>query len=248
MANEAGQGCVARDGSFGGYTRVSEGGPASQSGSCNKLEIYASGSTTNPFKFNFFTASGNNLTAIGSAISVVAGNTDTKCHTFNAPGDFTAFSVNFGEYLGCYTVMAQHRGSSGGAGLWSKSGDYSEASGDTFTLEGERLDALSADIVAVGTTTPPTTLAPTTLAPTTLAPTTLAPTTPSPTTLPPTTLAPTTPPSTTLPPTTLVPTTLAPTIPPTTVTPTTTLTTAPPPLVQRRGIRNFGFSMRDNWR
>lgn len=150
MANEAGQGCVARDGSYGGYTRVSEGGPASQSGSCNKLSVYATGSSSSPFKFNFFTAVGNNLTAIGTSIDLIAGNTDIKCHVFNAPGDFTAFSVNSGEYLGCYCSMAQHRGSSGGAGLWSKSGDYSEASSDAFSLDAERLDALSADIVAAG--------------------------------------------------------------------------------------------------
>lgn len=98
-----------------------------------------------------------------------------------------------------------------------------------------------------GTTAPPTTLAPTTLAPTTPAPTTVPPTTSPPTTLAPTTLAPTTISPTTLAPT-LAPTTLPPTLPPTTVTPTTSLTTAPPPLVRRRGIRNFGFSMRDNWR
>lgn len=122
------------------------------------------------------------------------------------------------------------------------------------------------------TTVAPTTLPPTTVAPTTPAPTTVKPTTVKPTTLAPTTLAPTEPP-TTLEPTTLVPTTLEPTEPPTTLEPTTlgpttpapttprpttlapvtTLTTLAPTTAapfeaRRRGIRNFGFSMRDDWR
>ena len=112
------------------------------------------------------------------------------------------------------------------------------------------------------TTPAPTTPAPTTLPPTTAAPTTLAPTTAPPTTSPPTTVAPTTsPPTTPVPttvapptkvPTTIPPTTLAPTtIQPTTLSPTTLIpTTAPPaPDVRRRGWpRNFGFSMRTDWR
>lgn len=103
------------------------------------------------------------------------------------------------------------------------------------------------------TTVVPTTPSPTTLAPTTIAPTTIAPTTVVPTTLPPTTLPPTEPPTTVVPttviPTTVIPTTVAPTEPPTTVVPTTIIPTSAPPLEHmRRGISNFGFSMRDQWR
>lgn len=74
------------------------------------------------------------------------------------------------------------------------------------------------------------------------------PTTANPTTII-TTQAPTTT-VTTLPPTTLLPTTPMPTIPPTTLQPTTIGPTTAyiPPEVLRRGKRNFGFSLRDNWR
>lgn len=151
MANEAGAGCVDRASSTSSYTWVSEGAPASTTGSCNKLESYcAVAEVTDVFKFNFFTASGDNLTAIGSAISIAAGSIGTQCYSFSAPGDFTAFSVNSGEYLGVYSTEAIKYSSSGGSGLWYYSGDGSGANGLGFTLMADGIDGLNADITAAG--------------------------------------------------------------------------------------------------
>ena len=159
MANEAGQGCADRSAAVSAYTFVSQGAPASQGGSCNKLEVYANpADVASVFKFNFFTASGNSLTAIGTAISIAAGAVGAQCYTYTAPGDFTAFSVNSGEYLGCYFVNGQDYALSGGSGLWYKSGDQSGASGVALTFDADGIDGLSADIVAAGGVAPTSTI------------------------------------------------------------------------------------------
>lgn len=155
MANEAGQGCVVRGTSVGGYTIVSKGGPASTGGSVQRLAAYMYvNDHITPTKFNFYTASGDYLTSTESpAISLASGSTGESCYEWNAPGDFTAFSVNSGEYLGCFSKAppvgnAQYYQFNSGAGMWYIQGDYSVCANTLFTLDTDALDALTADILA----------------------------------------------------------------------------------------------------
>ncbi len=152
MANEAGAGCASRGASVADHTFVSEGAPASQGGSCNKLEVYAYSTVPDAgAKFAFFTASGNDLTTVAGTITPVTipdfdGN---DCATFTAPGDFTAFSVSSGDYLGIYTSTAKQQYLlSTGSGIWYKAGDNTNVSGVAFTFDADGIDSLSADIVA----------------------------------------------------------------------------------------------------
>lgn len=155
MANEAGQGCTDRASKLNSYTFVSEGAPASQSGSVNKLEVFGSWDASDTMYFAFFTASGNDLTTVvGTRTAITSGTGLQECKTYNAPGDFTAFSVSQDEYLGLYNPQAQDYDGSGGAGVWYLITDNTDVSGVTFTLDADMLDALSADIVAVGLSIP----------------------------------------------------------------------------------------------
>ena len=152
MANEAGQGCVARGSSIDAYTFVSQGAPASIGGSCNKLEVYTAASVgVGSANFAFFTAVGNVLTPVAGT-RIVGLNTGTAggCQTFVAGVDFTAFTVYSGNYLGCYCTENENYALSGGSGLWYVAGDKTDTADVTFSNDADGIDALSADIVTAG--------------------------------------------------------------------------------------------------
>lgn len=161
MANEAGAGAVDRVSTVAGYTIVSEGCPATVSGNVIKLAWYGSSPSAATIKFAFFTASGNNLTTVaGSITSIVIGVLSAGAHEYSAPGDFTAFPVSLGNYLGLYTTsgsptVPQDYATSGGAGVWYYNGDGSDSDARAFTLGAAWIDSLSADIqTASGTIVP----------------------------------------------------------------------------------------------
>ena len=150
MANEAGQGCSARANIDNDKTFVSYGAPASIGGSVSRLAAYI-GNAAGAATFAFFTASGNNLTTVsGSQTAPLDYGATAECEAFNAPDDFTAFSVSSGNYLGCFATFAQNRSISGGSGFWSLTGDYTNVNGQAFTLDSDGIDALTADITAAG--------------------------------------------------------------------------------------------------
>jgi len=163
MANEAGAGAVDRASRIAGYTFVSEGCPATISGNVVALRWYGSSPASKTIKFVFFTASGNNLTVVdGSLVSISLTEEAIKgTQEYTAPGDFTAFAVTAGNYLGLYTATGgagdtyQDYASSGGNGVWYYNGDGTSASGLGFTLGAAWIDSLSADIqTASGTIVP----------------------------------------------------------------------------------------------
>jgi len=153
MANEAGSGAVSRGNVAAGYTFVSKCAPASIAGNVTKLAAFVgSGSGTTAY-FAFFTASGNDLTLIaGTRISVTVPAQEAQATEWNAPGDFTAFAVPLGSYLGMYNPGDLTYNTSGSTGLWYKLGDHTEVSGITFGLFANGIDGLSADIEASGGT------------------------------------------------------------------------------------------------
>lgn len=153
MADEAGYGCVARAYTLEGYTWVSYGHPADISGNVDRLGMYADPDyITDTVRFAFFTASGNNLTTVSGTRTAAMefGGTGSACYEFNAPGDFTAFPVSAGEYLGGHTPIKQYYDTSGGADIWYTSGDHTDASSYAFDYEAGVGDALTADITAAG--------------------------------------------------------------------------------------------------
>lgn len=205
-----------------------------------------------PSNMSYCCSSDATATGTGSLVN----KTYTDQWTDPANDDFTVKDTNADIY---------HSGTAISGESWFPSTDLVGTSWNNPPSMGCFEYVAAGSTTVAPTTAAPTTLAPTTIAPTTLAPTTLEPTTPAPTTTAPTTVAPTTPKPTTPAPTTVAPTTTSPTtlapttLQPTTLAPTTLLlttlppttiipTTAPPTLARRRGIRNFGFSMRANWR
>ena len=153
MANEAGLGCADRGSSVGGYTFVSKIGPATLSGNVDRLAVFANPDlTTDTVRFAFFTASGNDLTLVpGSRTDAMQFGSDSDaCHEFSAPGDFTAFAVTEGDFVGAYSSEVIDYSTSGGSGLWYYTGDGTEASSLTFSLAGAGIDSLTADVTAAG--------------------------------------------------------------------------------------------------
>lgn len=149
MANEAGAGCVDRASTLYGYTIISNVA-ASQSGNCDRLAEYITGVGERDFIFAFFTRSGNDFTTVAGTRVVSSAVEPTGCEERSAPGDFTAFSVSSGDYLGAYYVRSSDFTSSGGTGLWTLAGDQTDISAVTFAEQATWLDALTADITAGG--------------------------------------------------------------------------------------------------
>ena len=154
MANEAGQGCTERAISGPNITRVSYGAPASTGGSVTRLAMANRAAVgTGEARFAFFTASGNDLTAVaGSRQTGLAYDaTSAGCKEFTSGNDdFTAFNVSAGNYLGCWCDKGLSFTASGGTGYWAYAGDGTEADGLTFTLDDNGIDSLTADITASG--------------------------------------------------------------------------------------------------
>ena len=150
MANEAGSGCSALD-EWGELTAISSV-TASIGGNCDRLGVYINVyDTGSDIVFAFFTRDGNDFTTVvDTRIPLVSAAETETCHEFNAPGDFTAFAVSAGNYLGCYGQDGIHFSDAGGAGAWFTGGDHTSAAGFTFTNEASGDDPLTADITAVG--------------------------------------------------------------------------------------------------
>ena len=118
----------------GALTIVSVGNPANDTGTIDHIEVQFFGSAGTA-DFASFSASGNNLTTNGTALAVSV--TAPGVNTLDAPGDFTAFNINTGEYIGNYgasPVVSMYASSGSVAGMWYVSGDQIPCSNVTFTL------------------------------------------------------------------------------------------------------------------
>ena len=79
----------------------------------------------------FTNEGGTTFSTNGNITVTLAGGAET----FNAPGDFTAFAITSGDYIGAYPVGMCwiSYSSTGGSGMWWVSGDNIPASSVNFT-------------------------------------------------------------------------------------------------------------------
>jgi hypothetical protein len=114
-----------------GYTYIDLGNPANATGTIDYICVYAADAGT--IKFAAFHDEGGNVYSTNGytiGLTVSAG-----LNEFSAPGDFTAFNINAGEYLGHYAAdSAIARTNTGGSGVYRKSGDYIPCTSQTFVL------------------------------------------------------------------------------------------------------------------
>jgi len=142
----AGQGCD-YDSSSDDVTYVSEGAPFDGAGTVDYMGMYLRNYPSPiTIKWSVYTASGNDLTTIDDPnvpVSKIVTPSPAGCYTASAPGDFTAFSVEAGNYLGGYSPENFARDPAGGTGLWSLSGDQTDVTGVTFSLDADGKDSLT---------------------------------------------------------------------------------------------------------
>ncbi len=84
-----------------------------------------------------FSKSGSNFTDLGTILSLPA--TSTILYQLNSSSDFTAITINAGEYIGSFQSSSGRleRSSTGGPGYWFFIGDAIDGGdADAFTLSG----------------------------------------------------------------------------------------------------------------
>jgi len=123
-AIDIGPGATDRAAAFGQYyTNIAKGNPANLSGTLDHLDIWLQAYSSGTIDFaTFYVVSGNYLSTRGTALGLTpaAGDND-----FDAPGDFTAFDVESGDYLGVYLPLGVNVevDTTGGSGFWFKASD-----------------------------------------------------------------------------------------------------------------------------
>lgn len=156
MADEAGSGADDGSNDIDGYTIASPGAAASVSGDVIALRFYGDSAGTYDVIFAFFTASGNDLTTVSGTRTTLEITSSSKAvqEWTSSGGDFTAFAVSSGNFIGLYTPtnVAQDYDQSGGSGMWYLSGDNTNVSGTTFSYNASYGDCIAADIQAASGT------------------------------------------------------------------------------------------------
>lgn len=117
---KAGAACSNRDGfAVDDYIWVQSGDAAPCSGTVQHICFYDRTNADNVRCGSFQDDGGNNLTVRGSSGNLGTANGEPE--DWSAPGDFTAFPINSGDYVGtCYSAGECERDTSG-AGYWYKS-------------------------------------------------------------------------------------------------------------------------------
>ena len=131
MAIDVGPACSDRVTFLGSQTVVNKGNPANETGKINYICIYAVTLMTG-IEVASFSAAGNNLT---TNASVSLANAAIGKNEYNAPGDFVAFDINAGEYLGIYfTGGTIEYDNAGFDDIWTRAGDNIPCVGAAFVL------------------------------------------------------------------------------------------------------------------
>lgn len=151
MSIDVGSACIDRSTyQLGGFTVVAKENPANASGTIDHLCIWLSAFSSGNFDFASFADEGSNVLStngVAQGLTCAVGQNE-----FNAPGDFTAFDINSGEYLGYYTQASDNRveKTTSGSGLWRYDGaDQIPCSSVTFAVQADR----ACSIYATGTET-----------------------------------------------------------------------------------------------
>lgn len=127
-----------------GYTTIATENPANASGTIDHIEIYMNsvlGAIIDVAAFEQVSA--NTFTSRGSSgnLNVVVG-----LNTFNAPGDFTAFDITAGDYIGFYGGGPTNRieQDTTGDGKWYSYADRIPCTNQLFTVTASRTISLYA--------------------------------------------------------------------------------------------------------
>jgi len=121
------------------YTRIMKDNPANADGKITTVELWANSDLSGCIVATFFVVSGNILSARDN--HVIGNVTAGSKQTFSG----LDITVKTGDYIGLfYSGGTMERDTSGFAGLWGKSGDYTASSditygtaaGDTESIKG----------------------------------------------------------------------------------------------------------------
>lgn len=141
MAIDVGASCIARtSGIFTAYTVASYVNPANETGTIDYICIYSHSRIYLPFEVASFETWGEPTGGKGyftthDYVTLAAQPSSGKTE-YEAPGDFTAFDIDSGEYIGFYNSVGALQSNVGGTGFqgcFYLSGDYIPAYRNTFT-------------------------------------------------------------------------------------------------------------------
>jgi len=145
MAIDVGSAAIDRAGNsdLSDYTFIAAENPANESGTINHIEVYIYSDTGTIEVASFYKTNGNTFSTRGSTgvLEVEVG-----LNVYNAPGDFTAFDINIGDYIGIHGVGSTIRieQDSSGDGKWYKPGDYIPCTDTLFSWLVDRTISLYA--------------------------------------------------------------------------------------------------------
>jgi len=149
MTIDVGPGCGNRGFTWpANYSLIVKDNPANAAGTIDYVCVYAD-SDMSGIEFASFADEGSEvLSTNGNTSGSNLGAIGDQQNEYNAPGDFTAFNINVGEYIGIYWSGGNiDRDSSGFAGMWWVANDQIPCSSVTFNLEVD--DTIS--LYAIGT-------------------------------------------------------------------------------------------------
>lgn len=146
MAIDVGSVAINRDEyTSGDRTIIVTENPANATGKINHIEVFIFATASTIEVASFEKVNGNTFTTRGTsgALNVVTG-----LNTFDAPGDFAAFDINAGDYIGCYVdIEGKVDKDPSGSGYWILTGDYVPCTNQVFVF----YDARTISLYATGT-------------------------------------------------------------------------------------------------
>lgn len=129
------------------YTFCGKNNAANGTGTIDHCDCYISDGAPGTVDFASFVDEGSNVLSTNGSSGAIA--IADGLNEFDAPGDFSAFNINSGEYIGGYGYSCSFDyDGSGGGGQWWTSGDRVPCSSYSFSFAAD--DILS--IYGTGTT------------------------------------------------------------------------------------------------
>jgi len=121
MAIDVGDACINRSQTLGQNTAIAGGNPANATGTIDYICIYVASAMggAGPTICSCTEDGNDNIT---TRACVSPGQAAAGEHIYNAPGDFTAFDINFGDYIGIDTPDGSLDKGNVGANYWYKTG------------------------------------------------------------------------------------------------------------------------------
>ncbi len=148
MAIDVGAACSDRSDILGNYTAIGIDNPANATGTIDYICIFATNMQMSNVEVASFIDEGSNILSTNGVVSLA--NPSVGENIYNAPGDFTAFNISVGEYIGIVGRYLEAT-ATGGGGMWYKTGDNIPASSVTFSW----IDGWALSLYATGTESAP---------------------------------------------------------------------------------------------